>query len=256
MITHYRHTPIFYNSQGSGNALVLLHGFLESTSMWRGVVEDFKATHQVITIDLPGHGKSGCFAEIHTMEEMADVVVHVMDALEIKSATIVGHSMGGYVALALLELFEERVDKFVLLNSTTEADDPERKKNRNRAVEVLERNKESYVRMSLTNLYTEGARIQFAAEITQQKLEAAQFPKEGLQAAHLGMRDRIDRTSVLASFTRDKYIIAGEEDSIAPLKSLVQIAKITNASLFKIAGGHMLLTENWEKTVKILHFIV
>jgi pimeloyl-ACP methyl ester carboxylesterase len=234
MITHYRHTPIFYETCGTGPALILLHGFLESSSMWQAVVNEFKSTFQVVTIDLPGHGKSGCFSEVHTMEEMADVVMHILDELSVPSATIIGHSMGGYVALAILELFEIGVDKLILLNSTSLADDHERKKNRNRAVALLERNNESYVRMSLTNLYTENA----------------------LQAAHLGMRDRPDRTLVLENFSKEKWIIAGEEDTIVPLASIEHVAKITHTHLMKIKGGHMLLTENKEETIKTLRLVV
>jgi len=256
MITQYRHTPIFYKTNGTGPALILLHGFLESSSMWDEVVNEFITTHQIVCVDLPGHGKSGCFGEIHSMDAMAEVVRHVLDELAISSATFIGHSMGGYVALAFLELFELGVDKLVLLNSTTLADDEERKKNRNRAVAVLDQNKDSYVRMSLTNLYTESARIQYASEIEQQKLEALQFPKEGLQAAHLGMRDRPDRTSVLLNFSKEKHIIAGIADEIVPIGSMEHIAKNTETPLQKVEGGHMLLTENWEKTVKVLHLIV
>ena len=256
MITHYRHTPIFYETQGSGPALVLLHGFLESSTMWLALADEFKAKYTVITLDLPGFGKSGCFNEIHTMEAMADVVIHVLDTLHIPSAICIGHSMGGYVGLALIDLYESRIEKLVLLNSTTVADDAALKLKRNRAVEVLERHKESYVRMSITNLHTESARINFASEIMKQKLEAIHFPKEGLQAAHLGMRDRPDRTSVLANFNKEKYIVAGVDDTIAPLDSLEHIAQITKTSLYKVEGGHMLLTENWEKTVKVLRLIV
>ena len=255
MITQYHNTRIYYETYGSGPALVLLHGFLESSSMWRKVVNEFKAANQIICIDLPGHGKSGCFSEIHTMDAMAEVVKHVLNELEISSATFIGHSMGGYVSLAFLELFEAYVDKLILLNSTTLADDAELKIRRSKAVAIIEQNKELSVRTTITNLYTESARIQFSSEIEKQKMEALQFPKEGLQAAHLGMRDRPDRTAILKKFSKEKYIIAGIADAIVPIDSLEIIAKKTETPLFKVQGGHMLLTENWEKTVKVLHLI-
>lgn len=255
MITQYNDTPIFYKITGKGPALVLLHGFLESSSMWQKIVDTFKSSYAIIAIDLPGFGKSGCFDKIHTMEAMADVVKHVLDELAISSATVIGHSMGGYIALAMAELYESRVDKLILLNSTTLADDPALTEKRNRAAAIIGQNKDGYVRLSLPNLYTEKARIQFASEIEQQKFEALQFPKEGLQAAHLGMRDRPNRTLVLRDFRKEKYIIAGTADAIVPIDSLEHIAKITNTPLLKVDGGHMLLTENWEKTVKVLPLI-
>ncbi|MFO7719364.1 MAG: alpha/beta fold hydrolase, partial [Gillisia sp.] len=105
MILNYENTPIFYSTKGTGNPLVFLHGFLESTKIWEPFIEKLSAKRQVICIDLPGHGKSGNISDIHTMELMADAVHAVLKHLRIEQVSLVGHSMGGYVSLAFLEKF-------------------------------------------------------------------------------------------------------------------------------------------------------
>jgi len=256
MILHYHHTPIYYTLQGKGPVLVLIHGFLESTTMWNALVPLFSETHTVITLDLPGHGRSGCMAETHTMELMADVVIHVLESNHIERATFIGHSMGGYVTLAIAEKYESLVHKMILLNSTSEGDSPERILNRNRAIQLVEQNKETFVRMAISNLFTNKTRIQLASEIELLKKEAITFPQEGIQAALRGMRDRKDRTPTLTSFHRDKYLVAGREDPLLAVATIEALSEKTNTTLKIMTGGHMILAENWVDLVKYLHFIV
>ena len=101
MIIEYKGTPIFYSEEGQGQTIVLLHGFLENCSMWNDIKAQLvKHSYKVITVDLLGHGKTGCLGYIHTMEVMADAVYAVLHELKIKSFALVGHSMGGYVGFS------------------------------------------------------------------------------------------------------------------------------------------------------------
>src|SRR5690606_4982303 len=127
--------------KGTGNPLVLLHGFLESSKIWEPFIPGLSVKRQVICIDLPGHGRSGLLGEVHSMELMADVVKAVLDHLEINSATLLGHSMGGYVSLAFCEKFPNSAAGVVLMNSTPQEDSAEKKLNRDRSVSVVKRNK-------------------------------------------------------------------------------------------------------------------
>ena len=111
MTFHYKNIPIHYKTFGNGPGIVLLHGFLESATMWKSLIPQLSKNKFVITIDFPGHGKSGVISEIHTMELMAEVVNELLLHLQISSATFIGHSMGGYVSLAFTELFPEKVER-------------------------------------------------------------------------------------------------------------------------------------------------
>ncbi|MCZ4317628.1 alpha/beta hydrolase [Aequorivita viscosa] len=256
MTFHYKNSPINYNIFGKGPAIVLLHGFLESATMWEPLIPQFATNRTVITIDFPGHGKSGVITEIHTMELMAQVVDEIVKHLQITSATFLGHSMGGYVALAYAELFSEKVEKLILLNSSPVADSEARKTNRNRALKVIEKSPKAYISMAISNLIAESSREEFIAEIEALKLEAYTFPVEGIKAAIKGMRDRKDRTEILKNLTKDKYVILAEEDPILPFLEVKQLAEKCGASVKIIAGGHMSVIENTEAVANYLRLTV
>src|SRR5690606_15239375 len=184
--------PIYYENMGKGPAVVLLHGFLESSTMWKPLLPQLSKNHFVITLDFPGHGKSGVISETHTMEMMAEVLHKLLKELHIESATFIGHSMGGYVALAYAELYGPEVEKLILLNSTAAADTEERKDNRDRSIDIVGKVPEAYISMAIGNLFAERSREKFAFEIEALKNEANSFPVEGIQAAIRGMRDRKD----------------------------------------------------------------
>ncbi len=255
MIYYYNQTPVFYEQQGQGPVLVLLHGFLESSTIWDSFILKLSASKTLITIDLPGHGKSGCLDTVHSMETMAKVVNSVLTYLDISSATFLGHSMGGYVALAYIELFEQSVDRIILLNSTTLGDSPERKLNRDRALKLISKNKDTFISMAINNLFVEGSRKNYASVIEQLKKEAMSFPLEGINAAIRGMRNRKDRTEVLKNFSRKKQIICGTDDPIVPLSSSRDIAEGTECELIVLDGGHMIWSEKTDECVKIIHLI-
>ncbi|MDT0555410.1 alpha/beta fold hydrolase [Patiriisocius hiemis] len=255
MIYHFNNSAIFYNIKGTGKPIVFLHGFLESSTMWSPIVSDFN-DYQVILIDLPGHGKSDAIANSHTMELQAEVIFTILEKESINKATFVGHSMGGYVLLAIAEKYPEIISKLILLNSTSKLDNPKKKKNRSRAIEIIKRNKKAYVSMAISNLFSEENREKYRSEIEKQKDEASTFSTEGIIASIKGLRDRIDRTTVLKDFANEKYSIAGIEDVIIPIEDSRNIATTTNTTLFEVKTGHFSLLEKRKEIVKILHFIV
>ncbi|PKA82761.1 pimeloyl-ACP methyl ester carboxylesterase [Ulvibacter sp. MAR_2010_11] len=251
----YQHTSLFYEVSGQGPVMVLIHGFLESATMWKKLVPELAAKYKVVTLDLPGHGASGCLSETHSMEQMADAVRSILQHLKIKDAIIVGHSMGGYVALAYAELYTKEIRSLVLLNSTPAEDSPERKENRTRALEVIEKNRKAFISMAIANLFAEGSQTKYASEIKQLKKEALAFPPEGITAAVKGMRDRKDRTSVLKQFKKNKLMVCATEDPIIPFEVVAVWAKFCETPLKKVKGGHMSHIENKSEIQKILHFI-
>jgi pimeloyl-ACP methyl ester carboxylesterase len=256
MIFHYHTSPIYYTLSGKGPALVLLHGFLESSTMWEMIVPEFETDHTVLTLDLPGHGKSASISETHTMECMADVLLSLLTHLNISEAIFVGHSMGGYVLMALAEVAPSKISKLVLLNSTPSEDTPERKANRERALLLVPKAKDAFVSMAISNLFSEKNRIAFASTIERSKKEALTFPLEGILAAIKGMKDREDRTHILATFSNEKHMIAALEDPILPFSDCISISEETNTPLHSVAGGHMSHVENFVKIVKIVRLIV
>ena len=105
----HKNASIWFSVSGNGPAIVLLHGFLEDSSMWTDLASVLSKKNKVICIDLLGHGKTDSLSYVHTMEEMADTVLTVLKHLGLRKYTFIGHSMGGYVALA----FEKHILKIL-----------------------------------------------------------------------------------------------------------------------------------------------
>lgn len=250
MIYHYNEVPLFYKISGKGPVLVLLHGFLESSTMWSSFVPSLSLHRRVLTVDLPGHGKSGCSAPVHSMEMMADMVYALLHHLQIDKASFMGHSMGGYVGLAYLEAYGQQVEGLTLLNSTTRKDTIEQKRNRDRATRIVSENKEVFIGNIMNLLFMESSHRRYPTEIAALKKEAMGFSAEGIIAATQGMKLRIDRTTVFRDFSGGKLIICGANDLVVPLAVSKEIASATNSQLKVLNGGHMSWIENSEELLK------
>ena len=255
MITYYNEAPIHYTIKGKGPCLVLLHGFLLSPSIWVDLTPKLSKKNKVIIIDLPGHGKSGCVAETHTMELMAEVVHFILEENKIEQASFIGHSMGGYISLAFAEKYKSKVNTLVLLNSSTEEDSQERKINRDRAIKIIKHNKDVFIMMAIRSLFPETKQKKHQDFIAILSENAISFSTEGIIASIKGMKVRKDRTSVLKSFKGKKYMISGIEDPIIPILNTEEIAKSSKTKLFKVNSGHMSINENIDEIIKIMHFI-
>ena len=244
---------IAFTVEGKGETIVLLHGFLESSTIWKNVVSAFKETHQIIAIDLLGHGKTEKLGYIHSMETMAETVHAVLSELKVEKASIIGHSMGGYVALAFAEKFPQRLEKLVLLNSSTVADSEERKENRDRAKRLVKQNKQAFISMAIKNLFTDENRNALRTEINALVEEAVQLPEEYIIASVEGLKNRKDRTEILQQYSGEKIIIAGKNDPVVPFKEIEAIAEKTNSTFISFEDGHMSYLENEEELLKVLN---
>ena len=145
MILEYKKSSINYEVYGSGDTILLLHGFLENLSMWNDFIPILSKANKVIAVDLLGHGKTDSLGYIHTMEDMAEAVYAALSNLNISKVKIIGHSMGGYVCLAIAELYPNLVTDLCLINSTFLGDDKDRIKLRNSACEMAKTNYKTFL---------------------------------------------------------------------------------------------------------------
>lgn len=248
----YKNTKISYSDNGKGNAIVLLHGFLENKKMWTEYVELFSKKYRVITIDLLGHGESDSLGYVHEMEENASAVNEVLKFLKIEKATILGHSMGGYVGLAFAELYPQKIQKLVLQNSTSKEDSAEKKTNRTRAIKAVKQNYISFVSLAIANLFSENNRIRLAEEIEKVKTEALKTPLQGIVASLEGMKIRKDREWLLQENRFPVLLILGKKDPVLNYEESLAQIEDTTAELVSFEDGHMSHIENKEELKTIL----
>ena len=255
MILEHKGTSIFYSDIGQGDPVVLLHGFLENSTMWKKLIPQLSISNRIITIDLLGHGKTGCIGYIHTMEMMAEAVAAVLESLKVKKAIFIGHSMGGYVALALAELYIDKIKGLCLMNSSAIADNEERQLNRDRAIEIVKQNHKAFISMSISNLFAPENRDRLAEAIEHVKNEALKIPLQGIIAALEGMKIRKDRTNLLQNKLFKKMMIIGTKDPVLEYDTLIKQTLGTDVDTIEFIGGHMSHLENTkELTYNLLRF--
>lgn len=248
----FKNTKIAYSDEGKGTAVVLLHGFLENKTMWKAFIPELSKKNRVITIDLLGHGETDCLGYVHLMEDQADMVHQVLHELKIRKAVLIGHSMGGYVALAFAELYPDNVKGLVLLNSTSRADSEERKINRDRAIVAVKQNHAAFVRMSIANLFSEDNRERLTDEIERVKLEALKTPLRGIVAALEGMKIRKDREVILHFAPYPILLILGKKDGVLTYEGNIDQIEGTKVQLTTFLDGHMSHIENEAALKKVL----
>ncbi len=246
---NYKGSKISYTDQGKGTAIVLLHGFLENSTMWATFLPHLLKRNRVITIDLLGHGQTECLGYVHTMELMAEVVEVVLNHVKVRKVVLVGHSMGGYVALALAKIFPDAIKGLVLLNSTTHADNDERKMLRTRAIKAVHTNYSNLVRMSISNLFRPKSRTIFASEIKQVKKEALKTPLQGYIAAQEGMKLREDLEVLLNFSPYPKLMFIAEKDPILNYEAALKQVENTNVKKIILPDGHMSHIENQQEVI-------
>ena len=246
---NYKNIKVHYTSTGKGSAVVLLHGFLENISMWNEIIPELSKKNRVISIDLLGHGLTENLGYVHTMDEQALMVRTLLKNLNIRKVTLIGHSMGGYIALAFADLFLRNTKGICLLNSTAYADSVEKKKNRDRAINAVKQNYKSFIRIAIPLLFSTENRALLKKEITTVISEALKTSKQGVIASLEGMKIRDDKTHILQNESIKKLLILGENDPVLNFKTHIKQIKNTNAEWHKFMQGHM---SHIEATVDVI----
>lgn len=244
---------IHFFELGKGQPLILLHGFCETGRMWANFAESLSSEFRVICPDLPGSGESTISGDQISLEEVAVHLEDWMDTNNIENPIVIGHSLGGYVALALLELMGNRLKAIGLFHSTAFADDAEKKEMRNRTITFLRKNGvEKFVTSFVPPLFPESRREELAKEIELTIEDAKRSTLDGLIAFAGAMRDRKDRLEVLRHFSGSKLLIAGTEDGAVKIESS-RSQKDVFSHYFELQGvGHMGMIEKKEETLEIV----
>ena len=254
MVLNYKKAAVFYTDTATskGTTIVLLHGFLENASMWNEISSELSKRNRIVTIDLLGHGRSDCLGYLHSMELFSETVEAVLKQLRIRKCIVIGHSLGGYVALAFAERNPQKIKGLCLLNATSNEDDQERKQLRTRANMMIQNNFTTMVRMSFTNLFSEVSRVNYADEIKNGLDEALKTSVQGYIAGQEGMKLRPNRNHVLAKNDFKKMIITGRKDPVLDIQKSIEEAEKTNSKLIIFPDGHMSHIENFAKLIIVL----
>ncbi len=250
----YQGENIHYTVEGQGEVLVLLHGFMEDSGMWKEHSSALSKQYKVVSVDLPGHGKTGIWPNNHSMEWMAEIVSVVLDAEKVTSCVMIGHSMGGYVTLAFAEKYKEKLLGFGLFHSHSLADTEEAKTNRVRTIQLVKQNKTSFINQFIPDLFAKSNREPLKDKIENQLKQANEMKPEGITGALEAMKNRPMRLDVVAFSKVPVLFILGKQDSRIPLdKGLAQASTAKNAEIIVLGNAaHMGWAEETERTISAL----
>lgn len=213
------------DSEKGDKCIVLLHGYLESLLVWEDFVPLLYKHVRVVTLDLPGHGISEVKHETHSMDYLADVVCAALDSLGIDRCCLVGHSMGGYVALAFCERHPERLDGMVLFSSTPNPDSPEKLDHRRREIEiVLSGKKELLARIAPMAGFADANRRRMHPYIEDLTEQIFITEDAGVLALLRGMMTRRDQNDMLRRSNVPQLFILGCHDNYIPLPAAEAMA--------------------------------
>lgn len=231
-----------YHEAGKGPAVLLLHAFPLSKSMWETQIAALAGSYRCLAPDLSGFGDSEPTDGIYSMEDMAADAAALLDHCGVEQAVVCGLSMGGYAALAFCESHAPRVRALVLADTRAGADDEAGRARRHaQAAEVLEGGSAVLIPGLVPKLL--GATSLSGRPDVRERLETyiADAPPEGVAAALRGMAARRDRTPVLARITAPTLVLVGEEDVITPLEESRRLhQEIAGSELTVLTGaGHL-----------------
>ena len=219
----YKNVPIVYREfHPKGDVvLVLLHGYLESSEIFTPFVEHIDEHIRVLAIDLPGHGKSQILPGEHSIKAMTEALQALLEAEKVQTCWLVGHSMGGYVALAFAKGYPKMVDGLCLLHSHPFADTDEVKEKRIREMAMVEQGKKELIALSnIPNAFA-AENLDVLHEAVKRAIDIAlQAPAEGIIANLKAMKGRNDNQDFLKWWTKPFLLILGKNDNYIDYESL------------------------------------
>lgn len=231
-----------FHESGSGTPLLLIHGFPFHSQMWARQLESLSTDARLIAPDLPGFGKTGKPAGETTVDQYAKECLALLDTLGIDRAVVGGLSMGGYITLAFVRLYPDRLRGLILASTKAGADSAEGKGGRDKTIAgVKEKGIGVVVEGMHPKLLAPANYAQQPSIATELKEIMDQSSVEGVVAALSAMRDRPDSAPLLSTIKTPTLVIHGKEDAIIPPSEAEAMAKaIPNSELRLIANaGHL-----------------
>ncbi len=254
--TEFLGKSVNYKVQGEGNkVLFLLHGYLESLDIWDDFADQLAEDYKVIRMDIPGHGNSEVLRDEHDMDLLADAVKHVTDEEQVNRCTMVGHSLGGYVTLAFLANYPEKLEAFSLFHSHPFADSEQVRANRQREIDLVERGRKKVIintnipkAFSNDNLEKYKEKVEWARQI------ALNTPGEGIIANLEAMMNRPDRSELVKNTDKPFLLIAGVKDNYINYEQVIPKIELPGKGVLVTLenSGHIGFIEEKENALHVV----
>ena len=251
----YKEGKIHYYDKGKGNAIVLIHGYLESAEIWDSLAAKLSKKFRILSVDLPGHGFSDIYEESISMEFIATIIMKLLDKLGLDKVFLTGHSLGGYVALAFLELYPERLTGYCLFHSHPFADSLEAIEKREREIKIVNSGKKDLMYPDNVNrMFADKNLNKFPEALLSSKNIASRIPAAGIIGVLKGMIKRPSRLSTMEEGKVPCLWVLGSMDNYVPCEAVQKKVKLpVNAEVVILKNsGHLGFVEEEERSVEVI----
>jgi pimeloyl-ACP methyl ester carboxylesterase len=244
-----------YTIKGNGSAVLWLHGLALDGTMWDEFTHNFASKYKHLCIDMPGFGKSATIPAPNNLEDIARSIKALLDELGVAQVSVVGHSMGGYVALALMELYPGLVTRLCMFHSHPFADDVPKKADRKKLIAFIEKNgTAAWMKDFYMGLFAEENRGKLSGTIKLLFDQGIQIDQNNVINTIRALMNRSDRAAVLEQFKGPVLFIVGNEDAAISSKNSLAQLDIPDISFAEMLDGvaHMGIFEAPAETKKAI----
>jgi pimeloyl-ACP methyl ester carboxylesterase len=252
---YFREKRIHYFEIGKGEIILLIHGYFESALVWRNLANKLSKKFKVIAIDLPGHGQSEVSTDENSMEFIATLIKELLDFRGIDKVFLTGHSLGGYITLAFLELFPERLMGYSLFHSHPLADPADKKEKRELEIKmVTEGKKDQIYPDSIRKMFADSNLEKFPAAVKKSMDIASQISPGGIVFVLKAMMSRPSRVFLMQRGSVPCLWILGKLDNLISCDAIMQKVNLpANAKVVILENsGHMGFVEEEALSEKII----
>ncbi len=251
---NYQGSDIVYTLTGKGKPVMLLHGFGEDSSIWQHLVNELQNDYLLITPNLPGSGDSSYLdKEAVTLEDYADILHEILKKENIISIILMGHSMGGYITMAMVEKYPGDLDAIGLIHSSSYADDEEKKNIRKKGIQFIQQyGAPAFIKTTIPALFMD---IEKSKNDIQWLIEKTlHFKDAPVIQYYEAMMNRPDRSYLLSTFDKPVLFVLGQYDKVVPINAGIEQAQLPVLSFVHILqnSAHMGILEEKEKTYQIV----
>lgn len=244
---------LFYEEIGQGMPVLLVHGYPLDHTIWIPVAEGLKNEARFIMPDLRGFGKSPETNDVYTMRLLAEDLRALIDRLGLERVILVGHSMGGYAALAFAHAYPSYLSGLGLVSTQADADSPERRQARLVTAREVKRRGAVYVARGMQEKLTHDAAIQ--KQLYEIMLKT---PTNSVINSLKGMAERPDANPWLAAIKVPAVVLAGEQDQLIQMQRSQTLAQMLSKGwLVEIPGaGHVPMLESPDAVIESLKQLI
>ena len=254
----YNNAVFSYYTSGNGKPVLLMHGFAEDHSIWNHQIKSLSEKYYVIAPDLLGTNKSTYLEKENvSIVDYAMAIKEIIIAEQIDKLVMIGHSMGGYIILAYLQLYPNDLLAIGLVHSSIFADDQQKKETRLKAMDFIRDNSgATFLKTSIPGLFYDTQK--HVKDITLLIQKSMNITEKSLIQYYRVMRERPDQSQMISKVTIPVLIIAGIHDQAIPFsvsQKQFHVSPITYVKLLK-KSAHMGMIEETENVNRFLSFFI